>query len=326
MDKQTRVSVLVYVHNSEKSLIDCLNSLSNQILDDMEIICINDGSDDGSGDILSDFSKKESRMRVVSLNKLAGYGRVLNHAIKMAKGEYIGIIEATDTANPEMFIELFALAKKHDADVVKGNYWIVEKEKENLKDAVLPEEAGFIINPTEDTRIFYQAPAIWSGIYKKQFLEEQKIFFLETAASTCQDISFNTKVLASDGKIVLTDKAYLRHFQTKITIDDKELFYINDEFAEAEAFLMAHDKWSTFGYIFEAVKFASYHWYMLNLKTDQLEKFALRMRAEFHDADNKNMLRKPYFPKNHWRMLRVLLDTSVSAFLLIFKSYRKKKI
>ena len=326
MEKQTRVSVLVYVHNSEKTLIECLQSLSNQILDDLEIICINDGSDDGSGDILTDFSKKEPRMRVVNLNKVAGYGRVLNRAINMAKGEYVGIIEATDIVNPEMFIELFALAKKHDADVVKGNYTLIEKGKEIIKDAVLPEESGFIINPMEDTRIFYQAPAIWSGIYKKQFLEEQKISFLETTASTCQDISFNTKVLASGGKIVLTDKAYLRHRQLKVIINEKELFYINDEFAEAETFLKSHDHWSTFGYIFEAVKFASYHWYMLNLKTTQLEKFALRMRAEFHDADNKNMLRKPYFPKNQWRMLRVLLDTSVTAFLLIFKSYRKKKI
>ena len=52
MKKPVRVSVLVYVHNAEKYLIDCLKSLSNQILDDMEIICINDGSEDESSDIL----------------------------------------------------------------------------------------------------------------------------------------------------------------------------------------------------------------------------------------------------------------------------------
>lgn len=325
MDRQTRVSVLVYVHNSEKTLIDCLGSLSNQILDDLEIICINDGSTDSSKDILDDFAKKETRMRVINLSKIAGYGRVLNRGIKMASGEYIGIIEATDIVNPEMFIELFALAKKYDADVVKGNYTVLEKEKEIPKNAILPEEAGFVINLEEDTRIFYQPPAIWSGIYKKDFLVTQKIFFLETTASTCQDISFNTKVLTAGGKIVLAEKSYLRHREAKISIKNDELFYINDEFAEAEKYLKVHDIWKIYGYIFEAVKFASYHWYMLSLRKDQLEKFALRMRAEFHDADNKNMLRKPYFPKNHWRMLRVLLDTSSTAFLLIFRSYSRKK-
>lgn len=325
MNKSTRVTVLVYVHDSESYLTDCLKSLSNQILDDMEIICINDGSSDGSSDILENFAKKEPRMRVVNLKNSAGYGRVLNRGIKMASGEYIGIIEASDYINPEMFIELFALAKKYDADVAKGNYTILENGKEIPRDAILPEETGSVVDLMENTRIFYQPPAIWSGIYKKDFLEKQKIAFLETDSCVCQDISFNMKILSSGGKIVLTDKTYLHHRPLSITIDDKELFNINTEFAEAEEFLKSRDVWKIYGYIFEAVKFASFHWYMLNLNKAQLEKFARRMRAEFHDADNKNMLRKPYFPKNHWRMLRVLLDTSDAAFLLIFKTYARKK-
>ena len=174
MSKPTRVTVLVYIHNSENYLMDCLKSLSNQILDDMEIVCINDGSTDSSADILDNFAKKESRMRVINLKQSAGYGRVLNRGIKMANGEYIGIIEASDFINPEMFIELFALAKKHDADVAKGNYTLFENEKDVPRDAILPEEAGFVINPMDDTRIFYQPPAIWSAIYKKVFLEKQK--------------------------------------------------------------------------------------------------------------------------------------------------------
>lgn len=325
MSKPTRVTVLVYIHNSENYLMDCLKSLSNQILDDMEIVCINDGSTDSSADILDNFAKKESRMRVINLKQSAGYGRVLNRGIKMANGEYIGIIEASDFINPEMFIELFALAKKHDADVAKGNYTLFENEKDVPRDAILPEEAGFVINPMDDTRIFYQPPAIWSAIYKKVFLEKQKIAFLETNVCVCQDISFNLKVLSSGGKIVLTDKSYLHHRPLPIKIEDQDLFNINSEFAEAEEYMKARDTWKIYGYIFEAVKFASFHWYMLNLNKNQIEKFALRMRAEFHDADNKNMLLKPYFPKNHWRMLRVLLDTSSTAFLLIFKSYSHKK-
>ena len=153
MSKTTRVTVLVYIHNSEKYLMDCLKSLSNQILDDMEIVCINDGSDDGSIDILENFAKKEPRMRVISLKKSAGYGRVLNRGIKMANGEYIGIIEASDFINPEMFIELFALAKKHDADVAKSNYTIFENDKDSPRDVILPEEADFILNPMNDTGI-----------------------------------------------------------------------------------------------------------------------------------------------------------------------------
>jgi glycosyltransferase involved in cell wall biosynthesis len=326
MDKTARVTVLVYVHDSEKYLIDCLKSLGNQILDDMEIICIDDGSSDGSADILDNFATKEPRMRVVHLKKPVGYGRVLNQGIKIANGEYIGIVEAADFVNPEMFIELFALAKKHDADVAKGNYTIYENEKDTPpKDFIFPEESDCVIDPMENTRIFYQPPAIWSAIYKKAFLEKQKISFLETNACVCQDISFNFKVLSSGGKIVLADKPYLHHRPLKVTIKSDEMFNVNQEFFEAEKYMKEKDVWKNFGYVFQAVKFASYHWCMLNMDKKDIEKFALRMRAEFHDADNKNMLRRPYFPKNHWRMLRVLLDTSSNAFLLIFKTYRKKK-
>ena len=113
-----RVTVLVPIYNVEEYLPKCLLSLSNQILDDMEVICLNDGSTDNSLDIIKDFAKKDPRIKIVN-KKNTGYGDTMNKGIKLASGEYIGIVEPDDYVDPDMFIEMYALAKKHDADILR---------------------------------------------------------------------------------------------------------------------------------------------------------------------------------------------------------------
>lgn len=326
-NKSPRVTVLVPVYNAESYLLECLKSLSNQILDDLEIICLNDGSTDSSLEMLKDFAKKEPRLKIVDKPN-TGYGDTLNKGIKLASGEYIGIVEPDDFIDPEMYIELFALAKKYDADVAKSNYFEFRDGKNITHESFLPDETGFLIDAVEDTKIFYQNPAIWSAIYRREYLLTQKLNFLKTPGASYQDASFNFKVLASGAKIILTDKPYYHYRKDNVNSSVKsndKIFAVNTEYEEIERYLKEKGKWETFGYVFEAVKFAAYHWNMLRLNDEDLEKFLLRMRAEFHDADNKDMLRKQYFPKNHWRALRTILDLPPKAFIMVFKTYRRKK-
>ena len=325
--KGPRVTVLVPVYNTSKYLTQCMQSLCNQILDDMEILCLNDGSTDNSLDILENFAKKDSRIRIIN-KKNTGYGDTMNKGILHAKGEYIGIVESDDFVDPDMFIELYSLAKKHDADVVRCNYFEYRDGNDIIHPAVLPEETGFLVDLVEDVRILYQAPAIWAGLYRRDFLIKEKLFFLPTPGASYQDASFNFKTLIAAKNLVFTDKPYLhyrRDNETSSVKSDQKVYCINDEYAEIEKYLKKKDKWKTFGYTFEAVKFAGYHWNLLRLPKDKLEPFLLRMRAEFHDADNQKMLKRSYFPKNHWRALRLLLDISPKAFLLVFNTYQKKK-
>ena len=325
--KAPRVTVLVPIYNVEKYLLQCLESLHNQILDDMEILCLDDGSTDSSADILKDFAKRDSRIKIIT-KKNTGYGDTLNQGIKLAKGEYIGIVEPDDFVDPAMFIELYALAKKHDADVVRCNYFEYRNGEDLLHENFTEADANKIINPLEDSRVFYYGPSIWAAIYKKAFLIKEKIFFLDTPGAAYQDTSFNFKTLAAGGKIVFSEKAYLhyrRDNETSSVKSSDKVFAINKEFAEIEDFLKKRKLVDSYGYIFQAIKFAGYHWNMLRLSDKDLEKFLLRMRAEFHDAENKGLIKRKYFPKNHWRALRVILDVSPKAFTLVFKAYRKKK-
>ena len=306
-----RVTALLYVKNSQENLTRCLTSLSNQILDDLEILCIDDNSSDGSTDILENYAKKETHFKLVK-TKDVGFGRALSQGIKSAHGEYVAFVMPKDIVDPAAFIDLFALAKKHEADLVRCNYYEQKDNQDILRDLFSPEETDTLIDPTENTRIFYLEPAIWAGLYRKDYLQEKKLFFLNHANQSFGSISFNFKTLVSTSKIIFSDKAYTHH---KPLVDSSELFNINKEYSETEQFLKDKILWKTYGYVFQAVKFSSYYQYMQKLTKSDLRKFVLRARAEFHDADNHRLLFRPYFLKGQWRLLKNILDLPINLVL-----------
>lgn len=326
-----RVSVLLVVKESDVELLRCLKSLSNQILDDMEVLClvvVPENETEAYQNqlvILNDYAKKDSRIRIVR-TKMTDYGVIMNAGIKISRGEYVSIIDTNDFIDPEMYIELFALAKKHDADVARSNYYEFLNGTDRLHESFLAEDADKLKNPEKDTGIFYQPPILGCGLYKREFLLEKQLSFINSLSSKPQDASYNFKLLASTDKLVLTNKAYLHHQENdeKSIIKSDEMYLINLEYAETERFLKSREMWDVYGNIFEAVKFASYFLNMLRLEDKNLEPFVLRTRAEFHDADDRGKLDKKYFPKEHWKTLQGILKYPPSIFLLSFKKYRKK--
>ena len=116
------VSVITPIYNVERYLPECLDSLLSQTLEDIEFICVNDGSTDGSGEILRSYAARDPRIIVIEKEN-SGYGASMNVGLDAASGEYIGIVESDDFASPEMFETLYQLAVDHgQPDIVKSNY------------------------------------------------------------------------------------------------------------------------------------------------------------------------------------------------------------
>ena len=109
----TKVSVIIPVFNVEDYLAECLDSIINQTLDDIEIICINDGSTDNSLEILNDFAAKDSRIKVVSQEN-SGLSASRNHGLKLAEGEYIYFIDSDDFLELTALEELYDISKAND--------------------------------------------------------------------------------------------------------------------------------------------------------------------------------------------------------------------
>lgn len=116
-----KVSVIVPVYQGEKELSKCLASLVNQTLDEIEIIVVNDGSTDGSGEIISEFSQRFPSKIKTFTKENGGLSDARNFGLDRATGQYIGFVDADDEVSANMFAEMYALAEKHAAEMVICN-------------------------------------------------------------------------------------------------------------------------------------------------------------------------------------------------------------
>ena len=121
MENNIKVSVVIPIYNVEKYLRQCLDSVVNQTLKEIEIICVNDGSTDSSPAIINEYAAKDPRIVVIDKAN-SGYGHSMNCGFDLARGEYIGIVESDDYADPDMFEKLYECAAADGLDVVKSGF------------------------------------------------------------------------------------------------------------------------------------------------------------------------------------------------------------
>ncbi|MCD8316567.1 MAG: glycosyltransferase [Eggerthellaceae bacterium] len=238
-----KVSVLVPIYNVEKYLRQCLDSLKNQTLHDIEIICINDGSTDSSPEIIREYCEDDDRFKVINKAN-SGYGDSMNQGLAMARGEYIGIVESDDFASPDMFESLYTLASENDADVTKSNYLEYSLNGYEVRDFPVENlffcEFNKVFTPADDQNVFLSAPAIWSAIYRREYLEKNNIRFLPTPGAYFQDTSFNFKALALADRAILTHDAYLHYRVDNASSSVKsqaKIFTVCDEYDEIWDFI-----------------------------------------------------------------------------------------
>ena len=126
------VSIIVPVYNVEKYLCECLDSILAQTYKHIEVILINDGSGDKSGDIMNRYAKKDKRVRVVHKQN-EGVSKTKNLGIKLATGEYITFIDADDYIREDFIKNLMHDAKKYDTRIVTTATDILPIEKDSLE-------------------------------------------------------------------------------------------------------------------------------------------------------------------------------------------------
>lgn len=211
-DSKIKVSIIIPVYNGERYLKKCLDSVINQTFRELEILCINDGSTDGTLDILKEYEKADSRVHVIDKEN-TGYGNSVNIGIDMARGNYIGIVESDDFIAEDMYEKLFKLSKDGTVDIVKGNFWnyyydvdkkgvlpkaFVDTERNNVE----CREEPFTLS--QNPEILWGHPSIWSAIYRKEFLRKSGISFVEGVDRGWEDNPFFHETLCKAESILWT--------------------------------------------------------------------------------------------------------------------------
>ena len=133
-------------------LRECLDSILGQTLEDIEVLCGDGGSNDGSLEILREYEKNDKRVKVIS-REGSGYGQSVNECMDIARGEYIGLVESDDKVDKNMYETLYNIAKDHNLDWVKSDiyhYYSGMPENEQLVRESITYGADFynqILNP-----------------------------------------------------------------------------------------------------------------------------------------------------------------------------------
>jgi len=213
--KEPKVSVIIPVYKVERYLIECINSVLNQTLEELEVIIVDEGEQDKCREIIDFFERKDPRI-VAPHQKNGGYGASCNLWISMARGEYISIIESDDWIEPEMYEEMYAYAKRLGADVVKTPYY--EYRSDGSKNEChyrtfmrehTPRNVCFSVK--EYGELLEVHASLWSGLYRTTYLKEKGIKFIRAKGGAYVDVGFRIDTLVNTDKIAWLDKPYYNY-------------------------------------------------------------------------------------------------------------------
>lgn len=216
---QPKLSIIVTSYNVEKYIRTCLDGIMSQTLQDIEVIIVDDGSTDSTQSIIKEYALRDSKIKVFLMpeNTPGGVASAANIGLKAAQGEYIGFADGDDIYDPSMFEKMYSKAQFFQSELAlcyfdefntdsycKNN--IYEKEKLIFgNDGVLD-----IVDPNQKTKLLTIHPAPWRKIYKKDFLEKNRISFHE-CDFFFEDHYFHWLVILNARKIAIVDEVLCYH-------------------------------------------------------------------------------------------------------------------
>ncbi len=237
--QKPKVSIILPVYNVGRYLKQSLDSLINQTLKDIEIICIDDGSADESYDILEEYKKKDKRIIVIHKEN-KGTGAARNDGLRLAEGECIGFVDPDDWVKPDMFERLYELIKEKKLDIamcMPGGY----DEKNNIY-APFPYFVDSNWENVIDDRVFnwrdlspFKYPmCVWNKLYTKELFDKNNIDFAEGLDFEDHKAIFGT-LLTAERMFFIREKLYIYRYNregsvltdnNRRLIDHMEIFNI----------------------------------------------------------------------------------------------------
>ena len=227
-----KISVIISIYNVEKYLRECLDSVINQTLKNIEIICVNDGSTDNSSKILKEYAVKDKRIIIIE-QKNQGLSCSRNNAMKIAKGEYIQFLDSDDYLKSDTIEKLYNFANKNDLELCSfSGYNFIDGENELLENKYwdfdfLPTDFNCDHFNYKDCFDFINKLPVSSclTIYKNDFIKKHQFEFPKGLCF--EDNVFYSKALLSAQRCgILKEKLYCRRIHgNSITQNWDKHFY-----------------------------------------------------------------------------------------------------
>lgn len=312
-----KVSVIVPTLNSSKYIKECIDSILVQTLKEIEIICVDAGSIDGTVESLEEYSKSDDRLKVVHSDKKS-YGYQMNLGINLANGEYIGIVESDDSIEKDMYEELYGVAARIGADFVKANYNEFRNAPNSTeytfrKRNILKQQDLYnkVIDASSKPELLLpDVVAIWNGIYQKDYLERNHIKFNETPGASFQDTGFWAWTQMTAKSTYYTNKPFYRYRvdnPNSSTFQASKCFCICDEFE----FIRNNIDKGKLAIFAEMLSWIFYRKYKTNLERTPLDlrkDFYERMAKDLSEWNKEFHVTGSRFYQEEWDDLKMIIS------------------
>lgn len=306
------ISIVVPIYNVEQYLEECIVSIMNQTLKDIEIICVNDGSTDHSLDILENLQEKDSRIKIISKEN-SGYGHSVNVGIDVAKGKYLCIVESDDYVDCNMLEEFYRIMEQNNLDMLKSDSrTFIRDNGEDIYTyrKVVPKNELYnaILEQEDYENKFMGYVYTWAGMYRLDFLNRYGIRHHESPGASYQDNGFWFQTSMYAERLMFIDKAFynLRRDNPNSSFFSKgkvfamcdEYDFIHGKIAQSQI----EEKKRLFQLCFR-YRYTNYMWTMNRIDPMYLPDFYLRMRRDFKSALACGEIDADRFNGSEWRYI-----------------------
>ncbi|MDO5553870.1 MAG: glycosyltransferase [Planctomycetia bacterium] len=219
-----RISVIVPVYNVAEWLEECLDSILNQTFQDLEVICVNDGSTDNSPDILKEYAAKDSRITIIHQEN-KGLSEARNTGMKVAKGDYILFVDSDDYIAVNLCELAIQNADSTGADMIMFEYYTIDNGKKTSL-PLLQTNAVYTQDEERVKTVVENNWSVWKFLWKTSFLRTNHLHFI--AGIHFEDVPFSIKaaVLANKLATINASLYYYRIRETSITNINKSSNFI----------------------------------------------------------------------------------------------------
>ena len=210
--EKPKVSIIIPIYNHEKYLRECLDSVVNQTMNDIEIICINDGSTDGSLDILKKYAAQDDRIKVIDKEN-TGVGPSRNVGLECVSGEYVMFLDSDDILRNNACEVAYEKIKESNSDILSFG-WNVFTDTNNLvykkisKDYKLVDKNISFMNNDWENALKTDHPYLWNKIYKTDFIKGYRFLKIKFFA---EDVDMIYKLFNRCNKITLIEDVLYKH-------------------------------------------------------------------------------------------------------------------
>lgn len=309
-----KVSIIIPVLNTRKYIRECLESAVNQTLKEIEILCVDAYSTDGTREIIREYIHRDQRVRLLNDDR-GSTGYANNLGFREAAGKYVAILEPDDYVDSAMYENLYIAAERENCDTVRADYQVFWGEGEDrvfFDKPVAREMAlyGRVVSAEKNKMLYLNDMSTWAGIYKNEFLKKNHIRHNETPGASYQDNGFWFQVMAMAERIMyipISGYRYRLDNPDSSVHNSKKAFAICDEFDFIRKRLDKEHVIEGNRFIFVYMKYIRYMGLYFRLARELRLQFAFRFCQEMREHREKAEIDWSMFSQMQKNMMENIL-------------------